>query len=146
MGVLPSKWPLFGGSMTPHRALGQWKAPPQGGVMDHRTQLPAVGPQGSQNGHIFDDFDRFLPFPRGSIGKLSFSSLIRRVFFQKFMKNDPFLGGVQLGGGPKSVSSGIGREFRALSAHYLCMLSSDVCAQCNSHRNTQKMAYPPIWA
>ena len=66
--------------------------------MDHRTQLPAVGPQGSQNGHIFDDFDRFLPFPRGSIGKLSFSSLIRRVFFQKFMKNDPFLGGVQLGG------------------------------------------------
>ena len=145
MGVLPSKWPLFGGSMTPHRALGQWKAPPQGGVMDHRTQLPAVGPQGSQNGHIFDDFDRFLPFPRGSIGKPSFSSRIRRVFFQKFMKNDPFLGGVQLGGSKKCVfwdRSRIPGTFRALYM-YVC---PDYCAQCNSHRNTQKMAYPPIWA
>jgi len=143
--------------------------------MDHRTQLPAVGPQGSQNGHIFDDFDRFLPFPRGSIGKLSFSSLIRRVFFQKFMKNDPFLGGVQLGGVQKvcllgsvensghfprtifvcclglkvrnaidivthkkwhtrrirlekSVSSGIGREFRALSVAQVYVFSFVACA------------------
>ena len=84
---------------------------------------------------ILATFCRFFHFPRGSIGNLSFSSRIPRHFFQKFMENDPFFGGgspfgggypligggVPPLGGSKSVSSGIGREFRALSVAHLCM-------------------------
>ena len=92
---------------------------------------------------ILVTFCRFFHFPRGCIGNLSFSSRIPRHFFQKFMENDPFFGGGSSGGGSwggvppyrggvpplggsKSVSSGIGREFRALSAHYLYVIMVNV--------------------